>query len=437
MSTGIGILVVVALVAATAFFVAVEFAMVAADREKLNTDAEAGRRSARAALGVMKKMSFHLSGAQLGITICSLALGFVAEPVIAKLIDPVVASVIGREQSGISVALALALSTIVLLVVGELIPKNVAVARAEPVLYALTPAIRVVDTLFKPIIVSFNGVSNRLVRMLGIEPIDEPEEISSLIEIEYLIRSSGESGSLDSDALSLLTRTLRFGDKIAADALAPRMKLDALPVTATVSDLIERSADTGHSRYPIYGDDLDDIVGVADIAKVFGLSLLERSTVSVAKIMAEPTVVPETKNLLDILADFKDDNQMIVVLDEHGGTAGILTLEDVLEEIAGEIDDEYDSAEPPILADLAKGMFILEGTLHEDEVAEASGFIVPEGEDYETLAGFVLQQMGNIPEAGDSIEVDGWHIDVVEMDGLRIATLQLTKPAGSDDGGRS
>lgn len=437
MSTALGILVVVALVAATAFFVAVEFAMVAADREKLKTDAEAGRRSARAALSVIKKMSFHLSGAQLGITIFSLALGFVAKPVIAKLIDPLVSSVIGREESGISVALALALSTIVLLVVGELIPKNVAVAKAEPVLYALTPAIRVVDGLFKPLIIGFNGVANRLVRMLGIEPLDEPEEISSLIEIEYLIRSSAESGSLDSDALSLLTRTLRFGDKIAADALQPRVKLDALPVTATVSELIQRSADTGHSRYPIFGDDLDDIVGVADIAKVFDLSLSERSSVTVDKIMAEPIVVPETKDLVDILADFQGDDQMIVVLDEHGGTAGILTLEDVLEEIAGEIDDEYDSAETPVLADLSKGMFIVEGTLHEDEVAEVSGFIVPEGEDYETLAGFVLQQMGKIPEAGDDINVDGWAIEVVEMDGLRIATLQLTRPEANPVGGPS
>lgn len=428
MSTVFGIVVVIALVAATAFFVAVEFAMVASDREKLNTDAEAGRRSARAALGVMRRMSFHLSGAQLGITIFSLALGFVAEPVIAKLIDPLVAVVTGKEGSGISVALALALSTIVLLVAGELVPKNLAVAKPETVLYALTPAIRIVHGLLTPFIVGFNGIANWVVRLIGIEPLDEPEEISSLIEIEYLIRSSAESGSLDSDALSLLTRTLRFGDKVAADALQPRVKLDALPSTATVGELIQRSTDTGHSRFPIYGEDLDHIVGVADISKVFGLPLSQRSGVAVTDIMVDPTLVPETKNLLDLLADFHGDSELVVVLDEHGGTAGILTLEDVLEEIAGEIDDEYDSVDTAILADLSQGIFILEGTLHEGEVAEASGFVLPEGEDYETLAGFVLQQMGKIPEAGDYIHLNGWGIEVVEMDGLRIATLQLTKP---------
>ena len=429
MNTALGLLLVVALVAATAFFVAAEFAMLAADRSKLKADADDGKRSAIAAVALIRRMSFHLSGAQLGITIFSLALGFVAEPVVAKLVDPAVQAVTGREDSAISVVIALALSTVFLLVAGELVPKNIAVAKAEPTLYAMAPAIRVVDGILTPVIHSFNGVANRLVRMLGIEPIDEPEAISSLADIEYLIRSSAKSGSLDSDALSLLTRTLKFGDKIAADALQPRVKLDALPATATVGDLIERSAKTGHSRYPIYGEDLDDIVGVADIARVFSLALGDRVKSPVAAIMSDPVVVPETKDLLDILADFQtSDSELVVVLDEHGGTAGILTLEDVLEEIAGEIDDEYDAAESVAIVDLSQGIYILEGTLHEGEVVEACGYILPEGEDYETLAGFVLQEMGKIPAVGDSIVRNGWRLEVVEMDKLRIATLQLTPP---------
>jgi CBS domain containing-hemolysin-like protein len=425
----LGLLVVVGLVAATAFFVAAEFAMLAADRSKLKADAEGGKRSAAGALALIRRMSFHLSGAQLGITIFSLALGFVAKPVVAELVDPAVEALTGREDSSISVLIALALSTVFLLVAGELIPKNIAVAKAEPTLYAMTPAIRLVHGLLTPIIVSFNGVANRLVRMLGIEPIDEPEEISSLADIEYLIRSSAASGSLDSDALSLLTRTLRFGDKTAADALAPRVKLDALPLTATVGDLIDKATETGHSRYPIYGVDLDDIVGVADITRVFSLALADRVKSPVATIMADPVVVPETKDLLDILSDFESsDSELVVVLDEHGGTAGILTLEDVLEEIAGEIDDEYDEVESPAIVDLTQGVYILEGTLHEGEVAEACGYVLPEGEDYETLAGYVLQEMGRIPAVGDSIIRNGWRLEVVEMDRLRVATLQLTPP---------
>lgn len=238
---------------------------------------------------------------------------------------------------------------------------------------------------------------------------------------------------MDSDAVSLLTRTLRFGDKVAADALRPRVRLAALPATATVGELIGLSTETGHSRFPIYGEDLDDVLGVADITKAFDLSLSQRASAPVTDIMVEPIVVPETRDLIDIVGDFRDSgSEIVVVVDEHGGTAGILTLEDVLEEIAGEIDDEYDDAEVPVFADLETGVFIVEGSLHADEVFDACGFGVPEGE-YETLAGFFLQTLGRIPTAGDVAVVEGWALEVVEMDRLRIATLQLTKPGLSEE----
>jgi CBS domain containing-hemolysin-like protein len=251
--------------------------------------------------------------------------------------------------------------------------------------------------------------------------------LRSLEELEYLIRSSGDSGALDPEAHSLLTRTLRFGDKTAADALTPRVHVEALPMTATIADLMAEVCRTRHSRYPIYEGDLDDVRGVATISALFRTPVDERATLPVSAIMREPLVVPETRDLVDILDDFRaSDTHLAVVIDEHGGTAGILTLEDVLEEIVGDVDDEHDEAQTMTVG-VAEGVYVVAGTLHLDEVAELSGLSLPGG-DYETVAGFVLQQLGSIPAAGARLGYGGWVIEVVEMDGLRIASLELVAP---------
>ena len=233
MSILFGFLIVILLIAASGFFVAVEFALIAADRSRLETLAAQGRWPARIAVGVMHRLSFHLSGAQLGITFTSLLLGYLAEPLVGRLIDPAVSRVTGREGSGLSVVLALLLATVFQMVAGELIPKNIAIAHAEASVQVLAPAARIVHGIFWPLITLFNGAANALVRLVGIEPREEHHVHRSLEELEYLIRSSGKSGALDPESHSLLTRTLRFGDKTAADALTPRVHLEAVPVTAT------------------------------------------------------------------------------------------------------------------------------------------------------------------------------------------------------------
>ena len=426
MNVALGLFFVLLLVGANGFFVAVEFALIASDRTKLESQAEAGSRTARITLGVLERMSFHLSGAQLGITVTSLVLGFLAEPLVGELIDPLIELVGGPSGGSLSVIVALAIATVFQMVAGELIPKNLALAKPESMAKALSPAARLVHGAFSPIITTFNGAANWAVRKLGVEPTEELSAIRSLEEIEYLILSSGSLGTLAPDALSLLTRTIRFGDKTAAEALTPRVHVDWLPLDATVDEFILHATETGHSRYPVCADDIDDVKGVVNVAAVFDLPVDQRGATLVSAIMNDAQVVPETRDLVDILADFKrHDTELLVVVDEHGGTAGILTLEDVLEEITGDIDDEYDDV--TTMSVTRTGVHIIAGTLHADEVEELSGFDMPEG-DYETVAGFLLDQLGRLPVEGEIVRYEGWQFEVVAMDGRRIASIEMVAP---------
>ncbi|MEL7157958.1 MAG: hemolysin family protein [Actinomycetota bacterium] len=429
MSILVGLLVVIALVLASGMFVAIEFSLIAADRQRLEDLATEGRWPARAALRAVKRLSYHLSGAQLGITVTSLLLGYLTESVIAEALVRAFGSAVGGSGSTLSIGLALLVATVFQMVVGELIPKNIAISRPNVTAQIMAPIALVVHGVLSPVIIMFNGAANWLVRRLGVEPKEEIEVHRSLDELEYLIKSSGDSGALDPDSHSLLTRTLRFGDKTAADALTPRVHVAAVPVDATVADLAAEVARSRHSRYPVYESDLDHVRGVVVIGAIFATPLRERDRTPIAAIMDEPLVVPETRDLVDILDDFRAAPvPMAVVLDEHGGTAGILTLEDVLEELVGDVDDEHDPE--PLTGGVGPGVFVAAGTLHPDEVAELSGLVIPPG-DYETIAGFVLHRLGRIPEPGDAVDHTGWRLEVAEMDGLRIAALQLRAPAAA------
>lgn len=428
MSIFAGLVVVIVLVAASGFFVAVEFSLLASDRSKLEALAAEGRWPAKAAVRALKRLSFHLSGAQLGITLTSLILGFLSEPIIGPLLDRLIEPILGRGSSTLTILLALLLATVFQMVAGELIPKNIAISHPETTAQAMSPVAEVVHGALTPIILVFNGSANWMIRRMGVEPREELEAHRSLDELEYLIQSSGDSGALDPDSHTLLTRTLRFGDKTVADALTPRVHVEAVSTEATVADLAAEVARSRHSRYPVYDGELDNVRGIATITAIFKTEAARRDKIPVTDIMSEPLVVPETKDLVDVLDDFRStDIHMAVVIDEHGGTAGILTLEDVLEELVGDIDDEHDPE--PLTGGVAEGVYVVAGTLHPDEVDEVSGLKIPDG-DYETVAGFVLQRLGRIPRAGDTTHHEGWAIEVAEMDGLRIAALQLQAPDG-------
>ena len=350
-------------------------------------------------------------------------LGFIAEPTVAEVIAPAVG-----DNQAIAVVLALVLVTVVTMVVGELIPKGIAIARPVGALLALGTPMRVYGTVFGPLIRFLNGAADRAVRKLGIEPREELQSVRTMEELELLIRSSGEEGTLERDAFELLTRTLRFANKTAADALVPRVDMEVLGRDATVADLAQASVDTGFSRFPVVGEDLDDVLGVAHVKDVLRIPPSERASTPITSLVTDALVVPEGRDLESLLTDLRAGRQQLaVVADEHGGVAGIISLEDLVEEIVGDIEDEHDSvADIPRLAALPDGVFIVEGTTHLDDVAAATGLELPEGP-YETLAGFILERLGHLPEPGERFDHDGWRLLVLEMDRHRIGGVRVER----------
>lgn len=431
-----GLVAVVLLILANGLFVAAEFALVAVDRSKIEREVAAGSRRARITDGLLRHLSFHLSGAQFGITVTSLVLGFLAQPVVARLLAPLLEPLVGEEfVAGVSLVAALVLATSVQMVVGELIPKGLAIAAPETTALRLSPVLRVYGIVAGPVLRLLDGSANRLVRALGVEPKEELSNVRSLPELQVLVETSAEEGTLGGGASALLTRSIRFGTKTAEDALIPRVDVRALPVEASVVDLVHLSVETGHSRFPLYGADLDDVRGVVHVRGAHAVPRAERATTTVSSLMRPILAVPESRELDDVLVDLREARtHLAVVVDEYGGTAGILTLEDVLEEIVGEIDDEHDR--PPTLTRPRRaGEFVVPGTLHPDEVADLCGLDLPDGQ-YETVAGFVLDRLGRIPTVGEHVVVGEWRVEVVAMDRLRIAEVRLrpTVDHGTDSG---
>ena len=415
-------------------FVAAEFALVAADRDRLEAATRAGSLRARLALALQRRLSFHLSGAQLGITLASLVLGFVAEPTVGRLIEPALEPLLGEGSAGgVSIALALAIATVAQMVIGELIPKNLAVAKPTGTAMLLAPAVNAYGVVFGPVIRFLNEAANTAVRRLGIEPTEELSSVRSLPELELLIRGAAEEGTLDEDAVDpvLFSRSVRFVEKDAADVVVPRTEVVGVSPTDTLVELVARSRDTGYSRFPVFGETQDEVLGVVHVKSVFDVARDGRRTASVSEIMTPAPEAPETMKLDELLVRLREDgSHLAVVLDEYGGTAGIVTLEDLLEELVGSIGDEHDPDDQAATESRPSGEYVLSGLLRPDEVVEASGFQVPDGP-YDTLAGFVVAKRGHIPREGDWIEHDGWELEVVEMDGLRVASIRLTPPVVS------
>jgi CBS domain containing-hemolysin-like protein len=373
---------------------------------------------------LLRRLSHHLSGAQLGITVTSLVLGFIAEPAIGALLEP------AFDQW--SIVIALVLATVVQMVLGELVPKTIAIARAHGTVVLLGPILRAYDLVFGWLISSLDRAAARTVRGLGMEPAEELSNVRSLPELALLFEASADEGLLDRRSTRLLDRSIRFGEKTAADALVPRTAMVAVDLEASAADLVATARRTGRSRFPVAGADLDDVRGVVHVKQVHSVPITERATTRVRDLMAPAVFIPETLELEDVLVEIqRSGSHLVIVADEYGGTAGLLTLEDVLEEIVGEIADEYDdeATEAELTRRQQPGEWVLAGTLHADEVEDACGLAIPEG-DYETLAGFVLDRLGFVPrEAGASFEHDGWLLTVSAMDRRRIAEVRVVAPS--------
>ena len=419
---------VVLLILLNAFFVAGEFAIVAVDRSLVERKAQEGERAARRIRNSLRNLSFELSGAQLGITATSLILGAIAEPAIAGLIEPGLSALpfIPDESSpAISVVVTLLLATGFQMVFGELVPKNLAIARPYRSAVWFGIPMQVVNRVLRRLIVLLNNSANWTVRRLGIEPREELAGVRSMEELELMIRSSGEEGRLDDEELELLTRAITFTEKVAADAMVPRVSVVGLSRHDSIAEMRRTSASTGHSRFPVYDEDLDDIVGVVHVKDSIMVPSSRIPVTPVGEIAQPALQVPESSTLEYLLSEMQRSGRgMAVVVDEYGGTAGVVTIEDLLEEIFGEIEDEYDQASAPATG--AEEIEVLSGLLHRHEVEEMVGFEWVEGR-YETLGGYLVACLGRFPQVGEVIRVGDTSFEVLAMDGHRVDQVRVTR----------
>ncbi len=420
-----------ALIGLNAALVSLEVALAALDPVAVARDRDHGtgraRSRARAVASLLDRRGAVVSSAQLGITACSLGLGVLAVPVLGSWVD--------RPTAWWVVAVALSLTVLVHLVLGELVPTTVGTARPDTVSRWLARPASAMVTVLGPLTSGLARAAQRIALRAGASDAPLGPEVRNREALRRLVSDSEEDGTISHQDAELLQRTLRLGDKIAADALTPRVAIEALPVDTTVGNLIERSGATGLSRFPVEGDDLDDIVGVVHVKDVLSVPLDRRVDAPLIDLVRPVLAVPESKPLEALMVQLQaETGQFALVVDEYGGTAGIITLEDLLEEIVGEIDDEHDPARRGPSVRRWAGAHLLSGRLHPDEVREACGFEMPDG-DFETLGGFVMSRRGAIPEVGDVVDVEGWSVEVVSMDGHRVATLRVVAPAPGTFGG--
>lgn len=425
MLTALGLFGVVALIAANGYFVAVEFAFVAARRSRFVEQAEAGDKRAKRAIDVQRRLSFMLSGAQLGITATTLVLGFIAEPAIASVIEPTLTAV-GVPESvsfGISLALALVLATMAQMVFGELAPKNLAIAKPESVARSLASSAWLFLRLAGPVIRLFDGAANRLLRLIGVEPVEELRGAVSTEELDLIVDSSAESGHLTEGQAALLVRAIDFGELEASDAMVPWNRVVTIDADSSAAHLRDLMA-SRHSRFPVV--DSEGVVhGIVHAKDLLGVDRSDYETTPVSSLCHEILAVPEAAGLNVVLAELRSRaTEMAIVIDEYGGPAGVVTLEDIVEELVGEIEDEYDPSKPGEYVETAPGVWSVAASSRPDEIERITGFDLPDGE-YDTVAGLVLDRLERIPVAGEAFTVDGIRIEVLDVDGFAIGRLEL------------
>jgi CBS domain containing-hemolysin-like protein len=414
----LGVLVVLVITAFTGYFVAQEFGFMAVDRSRLKARAAAGDASARRALTITKRTSFMLSGAQLGITVTGLVVGYVAEPLIGGGIGELLGGVGVPAGVGVAVGTVFALlfATVVQMVFGELFPKNLAIARPEPVARALALSTGIYLKVFGWLIWLFDQASNLLLKALRIEPVHDVEHAATSRDLEAIIDESRHSGDLPPDLSVLLDRVLDFTDATARTAMVPRPRVATVAADDTVAHLVELMG-SGHSRYPVVQDGVDDVIGVICLRDVLALPQHDLARVRVREVARAALMVPDSLPLPVVLERLREArDEFACVLDEYGGLAGVITLEDIAEELVGEITDEHD---PQGVEDPHTGQdgWTVPGSIHIEEVERLVDHDLPEG-DYRTLSGLIMTELGRLPVPGDTV------------------TLRLPRPSGADDGHR-
>jgi putative hemolysin len=439
----LGLGAILVLVALNGFFVAAEFALVSVRRTRIDQLVAEGKTSAKAVQKALSNLDNYIAATQLGITLASLALGWVGEPALAHLIIPVLGLVFTGEATEtishtISIIIAFSLITSLHIVMGELAPKSVALQRSEKTALFVVGPLNVFRQIFRPFIWVLNSTGRLVVKVFGLDSTDEHTKVHSVEELEMLVTESHEAGFLDKDEEALLHRAFDFGDKTARQVMIPRTEVVGVPEKANLQTLISLAADERYTRYPVYRHSLDNIVGVIHVKDLFGLirhgfSPEQTShTFKLDQIMRPVLNVPDMVHVADLLTTMRcRQAHMAVIIDEYGGTAGIVTLEDILEEIVGDVRDEFDTKEGGVNEEVEvgpNGTTLVSGLYALQEATERFGLPIASDEldEYDTLGGYIQGRLGRVPHSGDSLELGDYQLQVAQMDGLRVDRVSFT-----------
>jgi CBS domain containing-hemolysin-like protein len=419
---GVGLLLTIG----TGLFVASEFALVNLDRADLEARQAGGESRLSMTIGALRITSTHLSSAQLGITLTTLLTGYTMEPAISNLLAPVFDA--WGIPEGVSRPLAavigVSIATVFSMILGELVPKNFALAIPRQTAKLVMPFQVAFTTVFRPAIVVLNGSANGVLRAMGVEPKEELSGARTAEELSSLVRRSASAGVLEEDTASLLDRSLTFARLSAADVMTPRPSIHALAADDSAEDVIQLARRTGHSRFPVYGESMDDITGIVHLKAAVGVPRERRADVPAAALATEPLRFPEAVHLDVLVAELRARGyQMAVVVDEYGGTAGVVTLEDLVEEIVGEVLDEHDRRRAGIVR--VDDTVVFPGELRPDEVRDRTGIRIPEGDVYDTVGGYIMSVLERIPAVGDTVEIEDGTLEVQRMAGRRVERVRF------------
>lgn len=420
---GVGLLLTIG----TGLFVASEFALVNLDRGDLEARRERGESRLTMTIAALKITSTHLSSAQLGITLTTLLTGYTMEPAISSLLrGPLTAT--GLPEGAvlpIASVVAITVATLLSMILGELVPKNFALALPLATARVVIPFQTVFTAVFRPFVAVLNGTANGFLRLLGIEPKEELSGARTADELSSLVRRSASAGVLEEDTATLLSRTLAFSSRTASDVMTPRPRIEAVQRADPAQAVIDLARKTGYSRFPVIGDDIDDVLGVVHVKQAVGVPRQRRARVPSSALMTDALRVPETMGLDTLLGELRARGyQLAIVVDEYGGTSGIATLEDLVEEIVGEVADEHDRTRAGVIR--GRDSITFPGILRPDELEERAGVTVPEEGPYETVAGFVMNELGRLPKVGDEVTIDGGTLRVERLDGRRVDRIRYT-----------
>lgn len=412
------------------FFVAAEFSMVSVRKTRITQLTNEGNFSAKLALEALKDLDKFIAAVQLGVTISSLGLGWVGEATLVRMVEPIFHFLPDKYQlvaaHSVSVAIAFSLITVLHVVIGELMPKSIAIKYSERISLLIALPMKIITKLFNPIIIVLKGLAGLFLKLLRIPPASTSHLAHSIEELNMLINASYNEGVLNETEKEMLQNVFKFSDLTAKQVMIPRTDMACIPSDITHEELNKLTEDSQYTRYPVYEDNLDHISGIIHVKDLYGLTL-KKESFSIEKILRPVLLVPETITMDNLVREFKKrHSQMAIVIDEFGGTSGLITLEDVLEEIFGEVQDEFDLDEEADIKEIAQDTYLANAMMRIDEVADMFEIDIID-EDVDTIGGLVIKLLGRIAQVGDVVEIQNLECSVKEIDGARITKLIITK----------